>query len=240
MTLARLSLDGLAVCVDHGRWHDLGCDGLVLEVRYSRVYSPLSPFVQLLGQHIQPYHGPGLPGAVSDRPLFELAGSFPAAWQAAAPVAHAAPAPEADAAIRALAVINPGYERGDRMPSWLSDCPPRYRETLVPAPAAYEEHEPRVARREVSGPAWTPAGIALADALHVLVVGDGCQRVGISKSSRVSSADVMGGVRLFSQCHPTVAATVLLYHASLGEAENLVKHLHLLHATTAFRPGRAR
>ena len=124
MTLARLSLGGLDVRVEHGRWRDLGCDGLALEVRTSRVYSPLSPFVQLLGQHVRPYRGPGLPGALPDRPLFELSDTFPAAWRDTSPLAHAAPAPEADAAIRALAVVNPDFERGDTMPEWSSRCPP--------------------------------------------------------------------------------------------------------------------
>ena len=126
------------------------------------------------------------------------------------------------------------------MPAWLSKCPPRYRNVLVPPPTAYEESEPRVERREVQEPMPPPKSVALADALHVLIAEAGCRRVGLSKSSRVSSADVIGGVRMFARCHADSTAEVLLYHASLGEAENLVKHLHLLHVTRGFRPGRAR
>lgn len=85
-----------------------------------------------------------------------------------------------------------------------------------------------------------PVGIALADALHVLVAESGCQRVGLSKSNRVSSADVMNGVRLSERRHPTAEATVILYHESAGEAKNLVKHLHLLHTTGDYlQPRRA-
>lgn len=240
-SLAQLTFGTLHVRVDAGRWHDFGFDGLAIELGPRHVYSPLSPVARLLGHYLQPRRGPGLPGADAlGRPLFEPSADFPDPWRAPSLLAHAAPAPEADAALRALAVVNPGYERGTPTPSWFSECPRRYDEALVDPPPGYEGGEPSVQRREVLEPMPTPAGIALADALHVLVVEAGCRRVGLSKSSRVSSADVMSGVRLFARCHGEAEATVFLYHESRGEAENLVKHLHLLHATGAYQPGRAR
>ena len=231
-SLARLRLGNLAIQVEAGRWHDFGFDGLAIEIGPRHIYSPLSPVARLLGQYLRPRRGPGLPGADRlGRPLFEPGDNFPEEWLSPSYLAHPAPAPEADAALHAIAVVNPqpDYVRGATYPAWFSDCPPRYSETLVDPPHGYEGSEPRIERREVRQPMPMPVGIALADALHLLVADAGCERVGLSKSSRVSSEDVMNGVRLFERCHPSAEATVIVYHESAGEAKNLVKHLHLLH-----------
>ena len=236
-SLAQLRLGNLDVRIDAGRWHDFGFDGLAIEIGPRHIYSPLSPVARLLGQYLRPRRGPGLPGADAlGRPLFEPSDDFPEPWRTPSLLAHPTPAPEADAALRALAVVNPrlDYERGAPLPPWFSACPPRYREALVDPPHGYEGSPARVERREIREPMPMPVGIALADALHVLIAEAGCERVGLSKSSRVSSADVMNGVRLFGRCHPQAKATVIIYHESAGEAKNLVKHLHLLHTTGTY------
>ncbi len=234
-TFASLTFGALTIRIDRGRWMDFGFDGLVLHVSPPYLYSAHSPISHLLGQYLRP-RDTGLPPLdQSARPLFVPDESFPALALTPSRTATLLEAPLSNAALSHIALYQEGgAARSDPSPHWLAATSwPRHTSWTDTHRREYAG-DARVRHQELVGKPIQAVDVPLADALHKLTAEAGCRTVGLTKAHGQSSVALLSGLRLFAWCHPTVEATLIVYHPDEAEVISLVRQLHVLHAELPF------